>query len=259
MKKYSFAVRRNLTQAIVAVVGFLMMTFANAQQPSSLRCLSTIFAPYVFEADGEVVGVDVDVVKEVGRRLGIDIEIDLKPWVRLEKEIESGVEQCAFAYFRTPERQAYMDFTSVPLHITSYTLFVLKEREVNYRSLDDIKGFTVGVNQGFKTTPAFADQVERGNIEEFRVEQELQSFQMLNAKRLDAVLTNYFVGAYQVKNLTLNNVMPLFPPLQSTPAYLTFSKKRELAELVPLFDSVLFDILIDGTYQRIFETYTKIQ
>ena len=237
----------------------MLMQAASAQDVKQLTCLSTVFAPYVFEVNNEVVGVDVDVVKEIGRRLGIAIEIKLKPWVRLEKEMEAGTEQCAFAYFKTPERLTYMDFTHVPLHITSYTLFVLAEKKLNYKSLADINGFTVGVNQGFKTTPEFAEQVARGSFTEFRVEQELQSFQMLNAKRLDAVLTNYFVGAYQIKNLQLTNVVPVFPPLQSTPAYLTFAKKAELDELVPLFDSVLFDILVDGTYQRIFDAYTKVE
>ncbi len=224
----------------------------------SLRCMSTVFAPYVIEKNGVVSGVDVDVVKEIGRRLHIDIEIGIKPWVRLEKDIESGQEQCAFSYFRTSARQAYMDFTNVPLHITSYTLFTQADRVENYRQLTDINGFVVGINRGFKTTSEFEAAVQRGDVKEFRVEQEEQSFQMLNAQRVDAVLTNYFVGAYQIKQLGYTNVVPLFPPLDSTPAFLTFSKRAGLEDLVTLFDSALYEILIDGTYQRIFDRYTKV-
>jgi len=220
--------------------------------------MSTVFAPYVIEKNGIVSGVDVDVVKEIGRRLHIDIEIGIKPWVRLEKDIESGQEQCAFAYFRTSARQAYMDFTNVPLHITSYTLFTQDDRVENYRQLTDINGFVVGINRGFKTTSEFETAVRRGDVKEFRVEQEEQSFQMLNAQRVDAVLTNYFVGAYQIKQLGYTNVVPLFPPLDSTPAFLTFSKRAGLEDLVTLFDSALYEILIDGTYQRIFDRYTKV-
>ncbi|MDX1474128.1 MAG: transporter substrate-binding domain-containing protein [Reinekea sp.] len=100
--------------------------------------------------------------------------------------------------------------------------------------------------------------VRRGDVKEFHVEQEVKSFQMLNAQRVDAVLTNYFVGAYQIKQLGYTNVVPLFPPLDSSPAFLTFSKRAGLEDLVTLFDSVLYEILIDGTYQRIFDRYTKV-
>jgi polar amino acid transport system substrate-binding protein len=232
---------------------------ASAQEIDRIRCLSTVFEPYVIEEqDGRVVGVDADVVREIGRRLNIDIEIELKPWVRLEKDIERGAEDCAFAYFRTAQREAYMDFTQVPLHITNYVLFTRTDQTLDYRGLSDIEGFRVGVNLGFKTPPEFEDAVERKSIFEIRVEEDAQSFQMLNAERIDAVLTNSFVGAYQVKNLGYEDITPLFPPLSSTPAFLAFSKKSNLSSLVQKFDAALYEILIDGTYQKIFDRYMKL-
>lgn len=239
----------------------LLLTFIGGVSYGSpierLVCVSTVFEPYVIEQDGKVTGIDVDVVREIGRRLNIEIDVQLKPWIRLEKDIESGEESCAFAYFQTPRREQYMDFTNVPLHITSYALFTKENPTLDYRGLSDIKGYRVGINQGFKTPAAFDEAVERNELIEFRVAEEAQSFQMLEVDRLDAVLTNSFVGAYQVKKLGLKNIEPLFPPLSSTPAYLTFSKEADLSHLVQNFNSALYEILLDGTYQDIFDRYVK--
>jgi polar amino acid transport system substrate-binding protein len=244
----------------VAFVVWQLWSLASAEDnppAKTLTCYSTTFEPYVFEQDGKVVGVDADAVREIGRRLGIHIEIALKPWVRLERDIKLGTEDCAFAYFRTADRLDYMHFTNVPLHITSYTLFVLEENQRTFSSMADISGFVVGINQGFKTTPEFEAAVKQNVVTEYRVREEAMSFQMLNAKRVNAVLTNEYVGAYQIKQLELDGIVPLFPPLSSTPAYLTFAKKDELKPWVEKFDSALFQILTDGTYQAIFDRYTK--
>jgi polar amino acid transport system substrate-binding protein len=225
--------------------------------PFSLTCYSTTYEPYVFEQDGIVLGVDADVVREIGYRLGIKINIALKPWVRLERDIKSGEEDCAFAYFRSDERLDYMHFTHVPLHITNYTLFVLKENQRTFSDLKDIAGFVVAINQGFKTTPEFEAAVEQEIVTEYRVREDQLSFKMLNARRVDAVLTNNFVGAYQINQLQFPDIVPLTPPLRSTAAYLTFSKKEELKPWVEKFDHTLFEILVDGTYQKIFDRYTN--
>ncbi len=242
---------------ILCIMSLSYVSFAQ-QRVDKLTCVSTVFAPYVIEEQDDIVGIDVDVIQEAGRRLGIEIDFKLKPWKRLEVDMQRGEETCVAAYFRTPERLDYMDFTHVPLHITNYTLFVLEERDITFHSLEDIQGFSIGVNRGFKTTPEFEDALQKGWITEQEVNEDRQNFIKLEAGRVDAVLTNFHVGSYQIKLLGLQDVTSLFPPLSSTPAYFVFSKKKGLSHLVPKFDAALFDILQDGTYQKIFEKYTKI-
>lgn len=226
-----------------------------AQTISQLTCYSTVFAPFVIEENGQVKGIDVDAVKEVGKRLGIDITFALKPWKRLENEVETGDSNCVAAYFRTPERLKYMDFTNVPLHITAYTLFTKHKRPTPFRSFEQIKGWTIGINRGFKTTPAFEHALKMNWVTKYEVKNEAQSVKMISLDRLDALLTNYHVGLYNINLLGKTDITPISPSLSSTPAYLVFSKKAKLDWLVPLFDEALFEILQDGTYQKIFDAY----
>ncbi|MBU2864442.1 transporter substrate-binding domain-containing protein [Reinekea marina] len=234
-----------------------LASFVFSKEPQTLTCYSTTYEPYVFERDGKVVGIDSDAVREIGRRLNLDISIELKPWVRLERDIKQGIHDCAFAYFRTDERLTYMHFTNVPLHITSYTLFVNADQLRPFDSMEDIKGFQVAVNQGFQTTPEFEAAVKEELISEYRVREDSQAFKMLNAERVNAVLTNQVVGAYQAKQLGYNDIEPLKPPIRSTAAFLTFAKKDHLKPWVEKFDHAFFEILEDGSYQAIFDSYVS--
>lgn len=247
-----------------SLIGYIILSVtasvsALADNQKTMTCTSTTYEPYVYEENGKVVGIDADAVREIGQRLGIEITIALKPWARLERDMKLGTEECAFAYFRTSERLDYMHFTNVPLHITSYTLFVNQEDEIEFSSVADIAGWVVAVNQGFKTTPEFEMAVKEGHITEHLVREELNSFQMLNVKRVDAVLTNKVVGTYQATQLGYENITPLDQPLSSTAAYLTFAKKEALKPWVEKFDHMLFELLVDGTYQTMFEHYSPTQ
>ncbi len=221
-----------------------------------LTCVSTTYEPFVIERDGKIEGIDVDVVREIGRRIGLNIKLKLKPWKRLERDIEKGAESCGFAYFRTPERLKYMDYTNIPLHLTEYSLFVNKDNPIKYNKLADIKGMVVGVNFGFKTTREFENAQKNGLFSVIRKYTDQDSFKFLKKKmRIEAVLTNYHVGLYTASKLGME-VRALSPPLTSNPCYLTFSKKRKLSHLIPKFDTALSQILKDGTYDKIFKKYT---
>ncbi|WP_290329880.1 substrate-binding periplasmic protein [Vibrio tapetis] len=243
-----------------AAVLFLLFPLAGySQEPGKLTCYSTVFSPFVIEDNGEIKGIDVDVIKEVGRRLHLDISFALKPWKRLEQDVKDGTVSCVAAYFRTEERREYMDFTNVPLHITSYTLFTNKAEVKAFKTFKDLKGWAIGVNRGFKTTPEFESAMSHGLITKHDVKSDEQSVKMVSSNRLDAMLTNYHVGLYNIKKLGASDVRPLLPSIRSTPAYLVFSKKQNLAHLVPKFDEVLFSVIQDGTYQRIVDQYLQTE
>ncbi len=248
-----------LKQPLLCALFSVALGLSSTQtRAESLTCYSTVFAPFVIERNGEVKGVDVDVVKEAGRRIGINIDFKLKPWKRLEQEIKIGKVACLAAYFRTKEREAYLDYTHVPLHITAYTLFAHRKALRTFGSLADLKGWDIGVNRGFKTTPDFKQAVEEGWLKRHDVENEQQSIRMIQLNRLQAMLTNYHVGLYNIKHAGATDIEAMLPSIDSTPAYLVFSKKSNKSRLVPLFDEALFNLLKDGTYQTIFDRYLKL-
>lgn len=236
------------------LVSLLWSLTLHAQQNRSLTCFSAVYPPYVID-NGELTGIDVDVVREVGKRLGIDITIRLEPWKRLEEALAAGLRDCVFSYFKTEPREKYALYTSVPLHITQYTLFVRTDKKPVPETLQDLFGKTIGVNRGFQTTPAFESARQRDQIRVIEVGKDEQSMRMLALRRVHAVLTNADVGQHVIRTLGLENIAPLMPPLSTTPAYLVLRNTPEFEPLLEQFNWALFEILRDGTYEDIRSRY----
>jgi polar amino acid transport system substrate-binding protein len=233
----------------------------HAREDAPLTCYSTAFEPFVIQqANGDTSGIDVDVIAEIAARSGLNIRIGLKPWLRLEQDFREGHEvSCGFAYSRTAERLAYMQFTEVPLHTTEYVLFYRRDRLPEYHGLESMRGRTIAVNRGFRRPAEFDEALAAGQFKLFEVTQDRQSMQMLERGRIDAVLANLDVGRYLIKQLGLSEQIVAGPPLSSMPTFLVFSLDPRYAAYVPRFDQALRQLIADGTYQRIFDRYTRLE
>lgn len=247
--------KRDLFLLGTLLAGSLWVAQSWADESKTLTCYSTVYQPYVMDTRGNISGIDADVVREIGRRLGRDIQIKLEPWRRLEKALKAGKRDCVFSYFHTERRDDYALFTGVPMHVTQYTLFYDPEKFPAAHGLNDFLGQTIGVNRGFNTTPEFHLAKAQSDIEVVEVNEDSQSLKMLELGRIDAVLTNYDVGQYLIRVLGLSHLRALEPPLSTTPAYLVLRRSPELEPLIERFNWALFQILTDGTYARIRARY----
>jgi len=234
-----------------------MLLSMTAQATEKLTCATNEFAPFGFTENDTLTGIEVDLVQEIAHRLKFDISLTMMPWKRMLQFMEDGTIDCMFAAFKTPEREVYMDYTSVPIHISSLVFFEKDGSHIKFETLEDLKGLTVGLVRGFKTNEAFDAAVSKGVFRVDEVNNFDQNFKKLSAGRVDLVLVNRHVGGRILKKLGITNVHPLPVPLSATPAYLTFSKKRQHADLVSLFDIELKKASSDGTYRKIFEKYIQ--
>ncbi len=250
--------RRNLIILFLGIGCLLIaVSISQAESINRLKCGTNIFPPYGIKKGQELVGIEIEILQEIGRRLNIDIDIKIFPWARLLVEMEKGNLDCMFGAFKTEDRLQFMDYTNVPIHVSSLVFYVHKERPIQYKMMDDLKGLKIGLVRGFKTSPAFDQYKEKKWFEIAETTEVDQSFKMLELKRVDAVLYNHHVGAYILKNLELDDIIALPTPLISRAAYITFSKKKKLSFLIPKLDGVLFEIFADGTYQNILRKYIK--
>ena len=75
------------------------------------------FEPFAYIENGRIKGIDCDIVREMGRRLGVEIGIELVPWKRLLFMTETGKCDGSFSLFKTKEREEFGIFAfPVPLH-----------------------------------------------------------------------------------------------------------------------------------------------
>ena len=118
--------------------------------------LDDSFPPLGFRSENnEVVGYDIDLAKEVAKRLGVDFRAQPIDWDAKEMELETGKIDCIWNGFTiTEERKNALSFTEAYLN-NDQVLVVRDDSGIN--SLSDMKGKTVGIQSGSSAQEAVDD------------------------------------------------------------------------------------------------------
>lgn len=118
--------------------------------------LDDSFPPLGFRSeDNEVVGYDIDLAKEVAKRLGVDFRAQPIDWDAKEMELETGKIDCIWNGFTiTEERKNALSFTEAYLN-NDQVLVVRSDSGIN--SLSDMKNKIVGIQSGSSAQEAVDD------------------------------------------------------------------------------------------------------
>ena len=118
--------------------------------------LDDSFPPLGFRSeDNEVVGYDIDLAKEVAKRLGVDFRAQPIDWDAKEMELETGKIDCIWNGFTiTDERKNALSFTEAYLN-NDQVLVVRSDSGIN--SLSDMKNKIVGIQSGSSAQEAVDD------------------------------------------------------------------------------------------------------
>lgn len=234
-------------------------------QPSALPhldCVADVYPPFTLESGGVVSGLAVDLLVEAGKRAGLDITVKVLPFARIDNELKRGAASsvaCAYALSRTPEREAYMLFGSVPVSVTSYVLYAKAARgNAAYTGVDTLQGARIGVRLAFRVPEAIKQAAERGDITLETVNDDEFNFRKLSLGRVDYVLTNQDVGETMVRRLQLADVKALRPAVEEFPTFVVFNKGLEhAAAWRNAVDKGMQAVRGSRTEQRIREQYLR--
>lgn len=111
---------------------------------------SADYQPFSFrDKDNTIVGFDIDVVKEVAKRLSMTVDLQDRPFGLLLPQIELGqIHAIAAGMTPTPERSERVTFTK-PYLLGNPLLVVTLANQPEVTSLEDLKGKDVIVNTGY--------------------------------------------------------------------------------------------------------------
>ena len=111
---------------------------------------SADFPPFSFRAsDDSITGFDIDVIKEIARRLSMGIELQDKQFSTLLPQLELGqIHAIAAGMTPTKERAERVTFTK-PYLSGNPLLIVSRQSDPKITGLSDLKGKNVLVNTGY--------------------------------------------------------------------------------------------------------------
>lgn len=227
--------------------------------PSTLECGTNEFPPFTYtDSQGAAAGIEVDVVREAARRLGLKVNVSVMPWPRLIASMRGGLLDCMFAAFSTPQRQGYMNFTRVPLHVSRLALYAQRTAPFTFDRIEDLRGKRIGTLRDFRTVEILDKALDTGQFAERVYGNDFaQLFEMLAEKRVDVVIVNDQVARAILSKREDNAIIELPVALSSNAAFLTFSRHRNFDHLVAKMDYALFEIVADGTYARYFAQHVS--
>ena len=170
--------------------------------------LDASFPPMGFtEADGTITGYDIDLAKEVSKRLNLEFVAKPINWEAKELELSSGSIDCICNGFTmTEERLEKMAFTSAYLN-NDQILVVRNDGTIN--SLKDAEGKVIGCQSGSSAEEAIESNKEFASSLKSvkKYEDNLTALNDLEVGGIDAVVMDSVVADYTIKigkrNLTV--------------------------------------------------------
>ena len=104
------------------------------------------FAPYEFFYENEIVGVDLEIMKKVADKLGVELAVEDVNFDSITGAVKSGKADAGAAGMTiTAERAEEVDF-SIPYASTEQYVIVVANAAIP--SVEDLVGKTIGVQQG---------------------------------------------------------------------------------------------------------------
>lgn len=160
------------------------------------------FAPWQYrDASGRLTGFEVEMLREIGRRLGREVEfIDVQWEGALAGLVANKYDVVASAIGIICERQKIVDF-SVPYYEFGVSITV-RRNDKRIQRVEDLKGMIVGVGGAGSTSHLWLLKHRfKYEIKEIRVyETNAAAMLDLAAGRIDAVAQNYPSQLYYIRD-----------------------------------------------------------
>lgn len=208
--------------------------------------LDDTLAPMGFrDENGDIVGFDIDLAKEVANRLGVELEA--KPIAILS--LKKGDVDVIWNGFAVNEsRKQQVNFTKPYLYNRLMIARYSNRDDIN--SKEDLKGKVVGVQTGSSNYETLVNDPISKEIKEIRqYDSYVNAFLDLEAKRIDAVVVDEIVGRYYISKEKAD-----FEVLEDNPItsqYLSVGLRKTDTELLNAIDKALDDMRADGKASEI--------
>lgn len=164
--------------------------------------LDDTFAPMGFrDTANNLVGFDIDLAREVGKQMGVEIVFQPIEWSAKEMELTTKNIDCIWnGMSRTPEREAGMTLTQDYLN---NRLAIMTNPGVTVNQLNDLAAYQVGTQAGssslaaIKKSPVYP--LIADNLHEYATYDEC--ILDMQAGRIQAMVVDEVLGQYKNNNL----------------------------------------------------------
>ncbi|MFD5213682.1 ABC transporter substrate-binding protein/permease [Microbacterium sp. NPDC058345] len=212
----------------------------------------TTWAPFEFQRDGELRGIDIDLIRAVAEDQGFEVKIDVLGFDGALAAVTAGQADAVMAGMSiTTERKKTFDFSN-PYFDSGIQMAIAADDET-ITGYEDLAGKTVSAKTG---TEGYAFAEELGKEYGFTVtgfQDAADAYSDVTAGNSAATFDDYPILAYGIA--TGNVDLKTVTEQEKASSYGMAVKKGENEELRTAFNEGLKNLIEDGTYQEILDDY----
>ncbi|UJP09156.1 ABC transporter substrate-binding protein/permease [Microbacterium sp. KUDC0406] len=259
--------RENRLAAAAGLMALFMLVFtvggavgaANAADDSAsvkgktfTIATDTTWAPFEFQRDGELRGIDIDLIKAVAEDQGFDVKIDVLGFDGALSAVTAGQADAVMAGMSiTSEREKTFDFSN-PYFDSGIQMAVAADDDT-ITGYDDLEGKTVSAKTG---TEGYAFAEKLGKEIGFTVtgfQDAADAYSDVTSGNSVATFDDYPILAYGIA--TGNVALKTVTDQEKASSYGMAVKKGDNEALRLAFNAGLKSLIADGTYQKILDDY----
>lgn len=210
------------------------------------------FAPFEFQnSDGEYIGIDVDLLKEIAKDQGFKVDLNPLGFDSSIQGVQSDQLDGMIAGMSiTDERKKTFDFSDS--YFDSGIQMAVKNDNNDIKDYADLKGKTVSAKIGTESATFLEDNKDKYGYEVKLYEAADAMYNALSNGNSEAIFDDYPVLGYAVSN---GQPFKLVGEPEEGSAYGFAVKKGENQELLKKFNAGLKDLKENGTYDKIVSKY----
>lgn len=244
---------KNLFLLILCIAGaFLLYSCSGNKKQNPLEGETILvgtnaeFPPFTFiNENNEIVGFDIDIAKEVIKRMGKTIEIKDRSFDMLIPEAQNGsVHLLAAGMTATPERAHIINFTTPYLKGEPLVVITLKQNKIN--RIEDLQNHEVIVNEGYTSDAYMSAQP---HIDLKRLPSPAESFLDLQTEKSFAYVTTLSAAKPFLQKIGYDH-FNIFE-IEGTQENTAMGISKEYPELLPVIQPILDAMEADGTIQAL--------
>lgn len=220
------------------------------------------FAPYEFIYNNEIVGVDVEIMKEVAKKLGVKVEVSDVDFNTICASVKSGKADVGAAGISiNDERKLSVDF-SMPYSTTEQYIIVAENNDT-IKTLEDLSGKKIGVQEGTTSDSAvnklISDKVVTDTVVTGYKSPAIAAASVPN--KIDAVVTDKLTAELIVKNnsglKTFKLVDKSGNPIAEIEEY-GIAVAKGNSELLAVINEVIQELKNNGSIEKWVEDYSAL-
>lgn len=220
--------------------------------------LDNTFVPMGFsDENGELVGFDVDLAKEVFKRLNMNVKFQPIDWAMKETELNSGnIDAIWNGYSLSDERKKVVAYTK-PYLANKQVIVTMKDS--NIKTKRDLKGKKLGIQQGSSALEAIERQVDFVNKLDHKApilyDTYDNSIRDLEVGRTDAIVSDENLVRYYISKKGDQKYNILQDNFGEESYVVAF--KKDNSKLKDQVDMKLNDVKNDGSFDKIYSKWFK--